>query len=235
MCFKGASRGSACICNKHRGLDLDKALGIEIFADGADDLRTLDKGILDLGIHNEVEISLTVAGINVCKSVELFGQGAQRLRKHLYLLCVDAYLAHSGAKNKALNTDNITDIPFLEVGVNIFSNVVYTDVALNSSFSVCNRNKACLAHYTEAHNTSGNANCSGLLFVILEFCLYILRIRGKIILYLFKGIISRRAHIGELFTANAKYFTKLLLGYLFGFLYVIYVLIFCHFKLQKYQ
>ena len=70
---------AACIGNEHRSFDLHKALRIEVSSDRGDDLRTLDEGILDLGVADEVGISLSVTNVCICQTVPLFRQRQQGL------------------------------------------------------------------------------------------------------------------------------------------------------------
>ena len=45
----------------------------------ADNFRAYDKRPLDLGIGNEVDVSLSVSRVRIFQSVELFGQRSKRL------------------------------------------------------------------------------------------------------------------------------------------------------------
>ena len=79
MSLKRSCGCAAGVGDEHRGLDLDEALGVKEFPYLTDYERTLDEGIPDLGVHNEVEVTPAVAHVGVGKAVELLGQRQQRL------------------------------------------------------------------------------------------------------------------------------------------------------------
>ena len=74
---EGTSRSAAGVGNEHGSLNLDKVLSVEVTADSRDDLGALDKGVLYLGVHDQVDVALTVAQVGVSKSVVLLGQGLE--------------------------------------------------------------------------------------------------------------------------------------------------------------
>ena len=59
------------------GLDLDIAHIVQIIPQMLDELRADDEVALDLGVHDQVDITLTIAGLLVGQAVELLGQRQQ--------------------------------------------------------------------------------------------------------------------------------------------------------------
>ena len=74
---EGTSRSAAGVGDEHGCLNLDEVLSVEVTADSRDDLGALDEGVLDLGVHDQVDVALTVAQVGVSKSVVLLGQGLE--------------------------------------------------------------------------------------------------------------------------------------------------------------
>ena len=70
-------------------INFKKAVTVKESAKLTENLRALDKGILYLGIDDEVNISLPISEVGVLQSVELFGKRKKRLRKELQLLCMN--------------------------------------------------------------------------------------------------------------------------------------------------
>ena len=79
MGLKGTRRGAAGIGHQHRSLHLQEALAIQITPDAGYHFGTLEKGILDLAVHNQIHVSLAVAEIRVGQTVELFRKDLQAL------------------------------------------------------------------------------------------------------------------------------------------------------------
>ena len=83
---EGLGRGTAHDGVQHGGLDLEVALVLAEAAQSRGDLEALGEGVFDLGVHDEVDVALAVAGLLVCQAVELLRQGAQGLGQQGHLL-----------------------------------------------------------------------------------------------------------------------------------------------------
>ena len=76
------TRGSSAGYSVENGrLHLDKAELFEIIPDLLDYLGPLDEYVFDLGICDEIDISLPVSEIGVLESVILLGKRQKRLRQ----------------------------------------------------------------------------------------------------------------------------------------------------------
>src|SRR5699024_8352610 len=69
--LKRSCRSSSGVAHEDRRLHFHKALSVQISPDRAENLRTLDKGIFYLRVHDQVHISLAIADIRVRQAVEL--------------------------------------------------------------------------------------------------------------------------------------------------------------------
>ena len=65
---------TAGIGYQHGGLYFQEALSVQITTDGADDLRTLYESILNILIHDQVGITLTITDIGIGQAMELLRQ-----------------------------------------------------------------------------------------------------------------------------------------------------------------
>ena len=133
---EGAGRGTDLKRGQDGGVNLQKALLIQIRADLLHDLAALDEGVLDLGVDDQVNIALTVARLTVGQTVELLGQGQQALGEQRQLGDAHRNLAHLGAENLALDADDVTDVELFEGGVGFLAQQVTLDKDLDVTLLV---------------------------------------------------------------------------------------------------
>ena len=130
------------------GIDLQEALLVQISTDLLQDLAALDKGLLDLGVCDEVNIALTITHLGIGQAVELLGQGAQALGQQGDLLGTGAQLAGLGAEHLTLDADDVAHVQLLESSVSVVAQLVTADVELDVALIVAQMGKACLAVWT---------------------------------------------------------------------------------------
>ena len=75
-------------------------------------------------------------------------------------------LAHLGAENRALDTNDIAEVPLLEFSVGVLANVVLSYIYLHSVGAVAQVDEACLAHDTACHHSA--CYCYVGVFKLLE-------------------------------------------------------------------
>ena len=102
-----ASRRADLERSEDRGVNLEKPLGIEISADLAEDKAALHEGVLDLGVHYEIDVALTVAHIGVGQSVELLGEDLEALREQVDMIGVNRDFAGLGLEDVTLSLIHI--------------------------------------------------------------------------------------------------------------------------------
>ena len=78
---------------QHRRLDLQEAPGIEERPDRGDDPGAGDEGVSYLLVHDQVDVALAVAGLDVLQPMPLLGQRSQGLAQQLEALHPDARLS----------------------------------------------------------------------------------------------------------------------------------------------
>ena len=81
----------------------------------------------------------------------LFGQRQQRFRQQLDAFGVHRYLSGLGAEYKALDSDDIADIPLLKIRVDFLSHIVPTNVGLHLSGDVLYVAEARFSHDPATH------------------------------------------------------------------------------------
>ena len=197
------------------GVDLQEALLVQVSADLLQDLAALDEGVFDLGVDDEVNIALTIAGLAVGQTVELLGQGQQALGEQRQLGDADGDLAHFGAEHFALDTDDIADVQLFEGGVRLIAQQVTLDEDLDIALLVTQVGKAGLAHDAFGHHAASQRDdLAGLGFGgqvgKLSF-----QISGVRILRIFgddKGVAAGGAQVGQLLAANGCLLADVLFG-----------------------
>src|SRR5260370_5809441 len=95
---------------KHRRLDLDVAALGEMAADRRYRPAAPEQRVAALRVHDQVEIALAIAQLDIGQPMIFFGQGAQRLRENRNIRGVDRKLAARRPPNQAFNADQITDV-----------------------------------------------------------------------------------------------------------------------------
>ena len=71
---EGLGGGAARDLVHHGGLDLEVAGGVEVLAQERDDVGALDEEVADVGVGEEVDVTLAIAGFDVGEPVPLFGR-----------------------------------------------------------------------------------------------------------------------------------------------------------------
>ena len=138
--------GSSRDALKNRSLHLKTAGLVEVLTHGSDNLSPLDEYILNLRIHYQVNISLTVAEFRVSEGIEDLSVKLLHDRKHAQglaqqgkLLGMDAELTGLGEESETLDSDNIPYVKeFLPDGVVhglvlTRANLIPLDINLNAS------------------------------------------------------------------------------------------------------
>ena len=97
---------------------------------------TLQKDIPNLRVHDQINITLTVTKIGIGQTVIFFRKNLKALGKKGNLGCMNGNLSGFCFENRSADTDNITDIKPLEIGIAFLSDKITGDIALNRSFPI---------------------------------------------------------------------------------------------------
>jgi hypothetical protein len=93
--------------------------------------------------------------------VELVGHGAQALGQQADAGGLDRQLAGLGLHQHAFGTDDVAQVPLLEVGIDLFAHGVAGHIDLDAAGGVLHGGKAGLAHHALEHHAAAHADGGG--------------------------------------------------------------------------
>ena len=213
MGVEGA-RGSADLKGgQDGGVHLQEAPAIQKMPQLPQDLAPLHEGVLDLRVHDEVNITLTIPGLPVGKTVELLRQGQQGLGKQGGLMDPDGNFAPLGPEHVALDAHNVANVVLLETVEGILLHLVDLHIKLDAAGVILQVAENHLAHAPLAHEPS--AQGYGLAFHLLEMVLDLGGGGGHVKLGLDEGVQALAAEVVQLLPADLHLVAEgqLLLGY----------------------
>ena len=109
---------------------------------------------------------------------------------------MDAYFPAAGLEYKALQPDDIADIPFAVFVKAFLADIIDTDIRLYAPRNIGYIDKVRLAHIAAAHKPAGKRNF--LLIELFEIILDFARVRGNIVFCNGKRIPALRLRFGKL-------------------------------------
>ena len=133
MRLERSCSSAAGICNQHGSLHFHKALSVQITADGADDSGTFYKSILNILIHDQVDITLTITLVGIGQTVELLRKYLQALGQQLHFGSMYRNFTGFGFEYFTLYTDDIAYVIFFKICIGLFPDVVAGYIYLNAS------------------------------------------------------------------------------------------------------
>ncbi len=139
-------------------LDLEEALLLHVAADGGNDLGALDEGVLDVGIDDQVDVALAIAGFLVRQAVELLRQRTQALREQLEGVDGNGKLATTGAHHEAMSADPVAHIEVLQTFEGFLAQSVDAAEQLHVSRGVAQLQKHDLALNALGHDAATYVN-----------------------------------------------------------------------------
>ena len=122
------------------------------------DARARDEDFADVGVRDQVEISLAISRLHVFEAVPLFRHGEQRLAEELQLFGVNAEFAGARAEQVAFDAQDVADVEQLEEGEIVLADGIFLDVDLEALAVLLHVRETGLAHVTERHEASGDAH-----------------------------------------------------------------------------
>ena len=106
--------GAAGDVMHHRRLHFEEAARVEPAAHRRDHLRAHHEHLARLGVHDQVDVALAVALLDVGKAVPLVRQRPQRLGQQAQRVDLHRQLAGAGAREHALGGHDVAHVPALE-------------------------------------------------------------------------------------------------------------------------
>ena len=160
--YKGAGGGADFQRVQNRRVHLQKARTVKIGADFAQDLGTLQKDVLHLGVDDQIHVPLAVAQVGIAQTVEFFRQGQKRFGQQNIGRHVYRYFPHMGAEYRSRYADDVSDIQFFIRGVGLLAHIVALEIELDSSLAVQQVGKRRLAHAALAQQAAGDGDLPAL-------------------------------------------------------------------------
>ncbi len=164
---------------------------------------------LHIGVHHQVHIALTVAGIGVLEAVQLLRQRTQGLGEQGQLFSLHRDLTPAGTEYFAFHADDVAQVPLAELTEGFLADLIDLYIDLDAAAAILQVDEVGLAHITPAHNTAGNGYMTALKAIVkaihnfLGMGIYIKT--GDLI-----GILTRFHQFIELVPSDLEQFRKAL-------------------------
>ena len=189
-----AGGGAAGDVMHHRCFHFQKTPCIQPTAQRRDDARALEKHFARLGIHDQINVTLTVALLDIAQTMPLVGQRTQRLREQAQFIDFDRQFAGFGAHQTAFRTDDVADIPALE-GIVGVAQRIRLQKQLQAAGHILDLSECGFAHHPLGHEPAGDGNtaaggfqrCGSPLVGVFVFVLQVARV-------VFAHVIVRERH-----------------------------------------
>ena len=143
---------------KDRCFNFREALAAHESADAADDGRSQECDAAGILIHDQVNISSSVAFFLVGETMELLRKGTQRFCQMCIFMDFNRQFTGLCLDDITLDTDDVADIALLEELVDFFADNLFLDDDLDLSVSVKQVHETDLAHAALGHDTAGNGD-----------------------------------------------------------------------------
>ena len=150
-------RGAARNRMHHRRLNFEIAALVQELAQCRDDARAGAEHFADGGVHDEVEIALPIAGLQVREATVLLRQRPHGFRERREALGLHGQLALVRAHQRAMHPHDVAQIPqFLERPIGRSAHVVLADIALNAPAGILQSEEAGAPHHPAQHDAAGH-------------------------------------------------------------------------------
>ncbi|OPZ60342.1 MAG: hypothetical protein BWY86_01024 [Candidatus Aminicenantes bacterium ADurb.Bin508] len=159
---------------EHGGLDFEVASLVKKFSDSPDDLEPLLEDHSSLRVHDQVEVALSVPGLFVLETVELFGHREKALGEESKVLNENRKLSGLGSEEGPFDADDVSCIEALEGRVLLWTDGVFLDVDLESLLPVGEVKEGGAAHDPLGDDSTGGLDAGFLLFKGLGVGLFVL-------------------------------------------------------------
>ena len=159
----------------HRRFNFDETLRIHESPHRLHQLAALQKNFADLGVHHQVDVALPVAQFDVRQPMPFFRQRQQVLGEESDFFNVDGKFAGTSAKQISAHADVVAEVQqFVELE-SLLSDRIFLDVNLQSLAPLLQMREPGLAHETDRHEASGDANIDARTLQLLGGLLGVVR------------------------------------------------------------
>ncbi len=130
--LKGRAAAPPAIGLHHRGFDFEIAAVVEEVAHGAEHLGALDEDVAAVEVHEEVDIALAVAELDVGQAVVLLRQGKHGLGEEGDAFRRGRLARRAGAEEIAGDADVVAEVEQLVEVEGVLADGVFADVDLQA-------------------------------------------------------------------------------------------------------
>ncbi len=141
----------------HRGLDLEEAAGAKELARGVEDLGAGAEDLAHVGVHEQIEIALAVAHLDVGQAVPLLGQRTQRLGEVVDRRGEQRRLAGPGTEQPPLEARDVAEIELAKDREVVLADLVLLHVDLQPPALILQLGERRLAEVPDRHQAAGQA------------------------------------------------------------------------------
>ena len=159
---EGPRRGAARNRVHHRRLDFEIAALVQERAQCRDDARAGAEHFAHAGVHDEVEIALPIADLQVREATVLLRQRPHGLGEQREALGLHGQLALVRAHQRAMHPHDVAQIPqLLERPVGRGAHAVLSDIALDAPAGILQSEEAGAPHHPAQHDAAGHGDRDG--------------------------------------------------------------------------
>ena len=152
----------------HRGFDLDVAALVEEAPHRAHHRASQHEDAAHLGVREQVEVALAVAGFDVGEPVPLLGRRQQRLREQRQLARLDGELALARAHHDTSDAHEVAEVDEIEEPVGLLTHHVLAHVELQPRLAVADRGERGLAVAALGQDAPGDPDLGRERLELLE-------------------------------------------------------------------
>ena len=128
---KGFCRRAARNRRQNGRGNFQKVALVQIFANRLDDFVAFYERVANFGIHDQIQVALTVTDFYVLKSVKFFGQRSQGLGKQFETFDAHGKFAAFGLEDLPAQADDIADVKQFEFAVFVVAENVQLEINLD--------------------------------------------------------------------------------------------------------
>src|SRR5436190_11507363 len=173
--LKWLGRGAAGNGLHHWSLDLDVSPLIQEISNLADDLRPLEKHLLNVRICDQIQITLPVTNLRVSQAVPLLGRRPEGFGQYDERGEFDRDFASFSGKQVAARADEITEVKVAEdIELFVAENILLC-IDLQTPALVAHVNKHALAHVAMGGNAAGDCYLAPFDIVAARFRAFLRR------------------------------------------------------------
>ena len=163
---------------QHRRFHLQETVPYHEVPDAAHRLAARHKTLAGELVGHQVNVALAVLDLLVMHAMKFVRHRAQALDEQAHLRGMDRQFTGTGAEHVSPHTDDIAEVPVLEVFVDIGADILAFDINLHATAAVLQGGKTRLAHDTLEHHPAGELHAMVLRCQFVGGCQMVVMQQG---------------------------------------------------------